>query len=111
MPNLPIQQTLSDADAADGTILDCYDSNSQPNVELNNYMVCAIDWHDAVNAQCYFCGFDLGEDVWWMGAAADNTLFQVGLWTDPTDGTVYRVTTDVTSDPAACSLSGAIAGG
>ena len=103
--DLPIHQTIVDAVDAGGTILDCYDANDQPNVEVHNYMVCATDFHDVANAQCYFCGEDLGEDVFWMGGVADNTMYQVGLWTDPTDATVYQVTTEVTNDPDACTLS------
>ena len=105
VPDLPIHQTIGDAVAAEGTILDCYDVNSQPNVEVHNYMVCATDFHDPLNAQCYFCGEDLGEDVFWMGSVADNSMYQVGLWTDPSDDTVYQVTTEVTNDPEACTLS------
>ncbi|MCO4771656.1 MAG: hypothetical protein KDA24_16605, partial [Deltaproteobacteria bacterium] len=106
VPDVGIYGVIADAEAANGTILDCYDDNSQPNVEVHNYMVCATDFNDETNAQCYFCGEDLGEDVFWMGSLADNNDYQVGLWTDPTDDTVvYQVTSEVTNDPDACTLS------
>jgi len=109
IPPLGIWQSIGDANTNGGTILDCYDANSNPNVEVHNYMVCATDWNDETNAQCYFCGEDLGNDVFWMGAVADNTAYQVGLWTDPTDDSiVYQVTTDVTNDPEACTLDSEI---
>ena len=102
LPALFIEESIADANAVAapdyGTILDCYDGNDVPFVDQHNYMVCATDFNDETNAQCYFCGEDLGDDVYLMGAHADNNDYQVGLWTDPNDNTVYEVTVDVTTD-------------
>ena len=111
VPDLPIYQTIADAEANSGTIIDCYDANSQPNVEVHNYMVCATDFNDATNAQCYFCGEDLDNDVFLDGGVADNTMFKVGYFTDDqgtmdtSDDVVYQATVDVTGDTEACTLS------
>ena len=103
VPALEIHDNITDAEAASGTILDCYDGNSQPNVENHNYMVCATDFYDDTNNQCWFCGDDLGDGVFWMGTIEQpGGDYEVGLWTDPTDNTVYEVTTDITTDAAAC---------
>ena len=107
VPDLGIWSTIADANANNGTILDCYDANSNPNVELHNYMVCGVDYYDKNTKQCYFCGEDLGEDVFWMGSLADNTAYQVGLFTDPNTDEVWQVTTDVTSDAGACTFDSA----
>ena len=103
VPDLEIHQTIADAEAANGTIMDCYDANSQPNVENHNYMVCATDFYDATNNQCWLCGDDLGDGVFWMGAIHQpGGDYEVGVWTDPADNTVYEVTSDITTDADAC---------
>lgn len=49
--------TIGEADANDGTIMDCFDSNSNSQVEDHNYTVCATDYLDDMR-ECYFCGGD-----------------------------------------------------
>ena len=103
VPELQIHDNITDAEANSGTILDCYDGNAQPNVENHNYMVCATDFYDDSNKQCWFCGDDLGDGVFWMGTINQpGGDYEVGLWTDPADQTVYEVTTDITTDASLC---------
>ncbi|MCP4870354.1 MAG: hypothetical protein GY898_16745 [Proteobacteria bacterium] len=83
---------ISDAEATDGTILRCYDSGGNLQIEEFNYMVCATDFFYGTEG-CAFIGYDFGEAA---GTTA-NPVGTVGAYDDGA-GNTWTADLNVTPD-------------